>query len=60
MTNSLIPPPGVHVVETFHPKGYSVGTYDAKGFLGADRRWFSSLEPAQTYAEQLTATSCRT
>ena len=52
MTDNLIPTNGVHIIETYHPKGYSVARYDAEGFT-SNGRWFETREKAQAYAASL-------
>lgn len=52
MTTDLIPTNGVHIVETYYPKGFSVARYDREGF-SADGRWFETREKAEAYAAKI-------
>jgi len=45
---------GVHITETFYPKGFQVALHDASGFTTAPR-WFLTIEKAELYAAQLVA-----
>ena len=51
---TLIPTNGVHIVETYHPKGWNVARYDHEGFT-SDGRWFPTREKAEIYARRLEA-----
>lgn len=51
-TKALIPTNGIWITESFAPRGYTVATYDAKGFATSPR-WFASMEAAQAYAVTL-------
>lgn len=51
-TKPLIPTNGIHISESFYPKGYTVARHDHEGFT-SDGRWFPTLEKAQAYAQQL-------
>lgn len=53
-TTTLIPTNGIHVTETFYPKGFQVARYDGAG-LTSDLRWFPSQEKANAYARTLEA-----
>ena len=52
-TTDLIPTNGVYVTETHHPKGFTVGSYDAEGFISAEARWFPTREQAEAHARKL-------
>jgi len=53
-TTELIPTNKVAVVETFGPRGYTAGRYDAEGFI-SQPRWFPTREQAEAYAAKLAA-----
>jgi hypothetical protein len=48
----LIPTNGVHVTETYGPRGWLVGRYDREGFIH-DQRWFATIAQAKAYARTL-------
>lgn len=54
LTKSLIPTNGIHITETFYPKGFQVGAYDRQGFI-SEQRWFPTRDKADAYARTLRA-----
>jgi hypothetical protein len=50
--DTLIPTNGVHVTESYFPKGWLVGRYDNRGFI-SDQLWFATRPEADTYADDL-------
>jgi hypothetical protein len=51
-TQDLIPTNGVYVTETYAPKGWLAGRYDAEGFISR-QRWFPTRAAAEAYARKL-------
>lgn len=54
LTTALIPANGIHITETFYPKGFQVASYDRQGFTTSPR-WFPTREKADAYARTLEA-----
>lgn len=48
----MIPTNGVHIVETYHPRGFNVAVYDHEGFT-SHPRWFETWAKAENYAASL-------
>lgn len=51
---TLIPTNGVHISESYFPKGFYVARSDHEGFTRAPR-WFPTKDAAEAYARKLAA-----
>lgn len=51
-SQALIPTNGIHITETFYPKGFQVARHDRQGFTTSPR-WFPTRDKADAYASTL-------